>query len=183
MVGGVPAALLRRVTGLRPHGRPSTVKNSGEFTSPHLLPFKHENVRVSSACGVDGHRQGLAIGRKLDFLGVRDLAVELAGQFQCVLIQSAPVHPLSRQAGWGGVLGFFPTCHSPLALPPLPYLFASQGLTKICIFTNFGLDSGITVVVQWFSQKSAPRLRSGRFVFRGTISQIPGSSRNIVPLS
>jgi hypothetical protein len=36
------------------------------------LPFKHEDVRLSSACGVDGHRQGFAIGRKLDFLGVRD---------------------------------------------------------------------------------------------------------------
>ena len=44
-----------------------------------LLPFKHEDVRLSSAYSVDGHRQGFAIGRKLDFLGVRDLAVELAG--------------------------------------------------------------------------------------------------------
>ncbi len=69
-----------------------------------LLPFKHEDVRLSSAYSVDGHRQGFAIGRKLDFLGVRDLAVELAGQFQCVLVQSALVHPSRRrrQAGKQG---------------------------------------------------------------------------------
>src|SRR6516162_6096991 len=33
-----------------------------------LLPFKDEDVGRTSAGDVDGHRQGLAIGRKPDFL-------------------------------------------------------------------------------------------------------------------
>jgi hypothetical protein len=44
-----------------------------------LLSFKDEDVWRSSACGVDGLRQGLAIGRKRSFLGARDFAVDLAG--------------------------------------------------------------------------------------------------------
>jgi hypothetical protein len=29
-----------------------------------LLPFKYEEVRLRSACGVDGHRQGFAANRR-----------------------------------------------------------------------------------------------------------------------
>jgi hypothetical protein len=54
-----------------------------------LLPFKNEDVWRSSACGVDGHRQGPAIGRKPDFLGTCDFVVNLAGYFQSMLVHTS----------------------------------------------------------------------------------------------
>src|SRR5579864_2411103 len=68
-----------------------TLERRGHRRLGLLLPFKHEDVRLASACAVDGHRQGFAIGRKLDLPCARDLAVELVGYFQ-----SAPVRPSCR---------------------------------------------------------------------------------------
>src|SRR5215469_8213597 len=55
------------------------------FRLARLLPFKHEDVWRNSACGVDGHRQGLAIGRKRLFLGTCDFVADLGGYFQSAL--------------------------------------------------------------------------------------------------
>jgi hypothetical protein len=42
-----------------------------------LLPFKHEDVRFISACGVNANGQRLKVGGKLDLLTVVDFAVAL----------------------------------------------------------------------------------------------------------
>jgi hypothetical protein len=52
-----------------------------------LLPFEHKDVRLISACGVNGHGQRLKVGGKFDLLSVVDFAVaSLVRQFECVLI-------------------------------------------------------------------------------------------------
>src|SRR5438445_886662 len=64
-----------------------------------LLPFKHKDVRLTSPHLVHSHRQALEIGRKFNLLGVPDLAVELVGHLQSVL-----VHPVYRgRKAWGNV--------------------------------------------------------------------------------
>jgi hypothetical protein len=52
-----------------------------------LLPSKHEDVRLTLACGVDGHRQGLAIGRKRDL--PRDVDMLVAMRVKSPFSQSA----------------------------------------------------------------------------------------------
>ena len=53
----------------------------------HLLSFKHQDVRLISACGTDGDGQRLKVGGKLDLLSVVDFAVApFVRQFECVLI-------------------------------------------------------------------------------------------------
>ena|ERR1700729_797385 len=43
----------------------------------HLLTFKHEDVRLISAWGVNGHGQRLEVGGELHLLNVVDFAVAL----------------------------------------------------------------------------------------------------------
>ena len=80
-----------RRTGRRPYAAPAGVGGHPSQTALRcppaiqpsrrhpalLLPFKHEDVRLTSAHYLHGHRQGLEIGRKLDLLGVHDLTVDL----------------------------------------------------------------------------------------------------------
>jgi hypothetical protein len=54
-----------------------------------LLPFKHEDVRLTLADRAHGPGQRLEVGGKLDLLGPRDLALYLVGDFQNALVYSA----------------------------------------------------------------------------------------------
>lgn len=90
---GTPKSELDRFLAHRLHGRRARSPDSVEIEvilRNHLLPFKHEDVRLISACGVNGYGQRLKVGRKLDLLSVVDFAVALlVCQFQCVLVQPA----------------------------------------------------------------------------------------------
>ena len=50
-----------------------------------LFPFEHQDVRRALIRGVHSLRQSLEIGRKLDLLSVRDLALDFVGDFQSTL--------------------------------------------------------------------------------------------------
>src|SRR6266851_10125190 len=65
-----------------------------------LFPFEHQDVRRALIRGVHRLRQSLEIGRKLDLLSVRDLALDLVGDFQSALVQ--PACRVCRAAGTSG---------------------------------------------------------------------------------
>ena len=54
----------------------------------HLLPFKHEDVRLMLADGSYGSTQRLEVGGKLDLLGLSDFAADLVGDFQSTLVHA-----------------------------------------------------------------------------------------------
>ena len=51
-----------------------------------LLPFKHSDVRLGLARDASGDRQGLGIGRQLDLLRVKDVAIDLVRHLQRTLV-------------------------------------------------------------------------------------------------
>jgi hypothetical protein len=54
-------------------------------TAGLLLPFKHEDVRLTLADRVHGPGQRLEVGGKLDLLGPRDFSLDPVDDFQSAL--------------------------------------------------------------------------------------------------
>ena len=66
--------------------RRATGRKQAFGTHAFLLPFKHKDVRLTLADGAHGSGQRSEIGGKLGLLGSRDLAIDLVGDFQNVLV-------------------------------------------------------------------------------------------------